>query len=700
MSVGPTRDGEVGVNVRLTRRGFVAGITAAALAPEARAEPAAVRTFIGKTGAELAPLLGDALAAGFRFASLSLYGPPHAPLYAILMRRQVPLGDQPHWLALDAKKLDKTLAEQAAAGFGPALIAATGPATAPVFALVCERQSTSALIRTALKSGKPTDKASIEGMNRQAKREGRILRSVAAYGSGADPRFVAIWITNEAKTAWNADGTADTVAVYRAREHAHASAWRRPALIAPTPNDRYLSLFVDSQVDRWAAAADFTAATLAHELAAWDRKGLSPIAIQAAGANAGAARFAAIAVGTDEILPRAWNAAGPVTRAEIDDVMKSVMTRSRIRQSSLAIVKGARLVYARGYTFAEAGWPVTQPTTFFRLASVSKTVTALGIYQLIERGKLQLSDHMQDILKLRTPSGAPPKDKRFSEVTIEQMLAHNSGINANEFFATVAVRNAFVKAQPHKTWHLPVTADMTDAFIAELELVSPPGKVSNYNNCAYYLLGRIVAKLNGETTALAALRKQVLDPLGIKRLRHARSLVADQPPDEARYSINSNADHARDIPLRPSVMSDTQPLVPIGYGNGQLEISEGAGGFSAAMTDLVRMIAILIDTKDNAALRRDTLRQMLANAAQRHGHGLDVAKDLGNDRFYGQKGGSLSTSWNVLQMNGDYGFALCWAGVPDPGVRWYPDFPAVMNVARRIDWGTTDLFEQFGMRPL
>jgi CubicO group peptidase (beta-lactamase class C family) len=327
-------------------------------------------------------------------------------------------------------------------------------------------------------------------------------------------------------------------------------------------------------------------------------------------------------------------------------------------------------------------------------------VTTLGIYQLIERGKLDLSDRMQDILKLRTPSGAPPKDKRFAEITIEQMLAHTSGINSNEFFATVAVRSAFAKAQPHRRWHLPVTADMTDAFIAGLDLVSPPGKIANYNNCAYYLLGRIVAKLNGETTALAALRQQVLDPLGIKRLRHSRSLVADQPPDEARYSINSNADHVRDIPLRSSVMSDAQPLVPIGYGNGQLEIGGGASGFSAAMTDLARVVAILVDTRDNAALRRDTLRQMLVNAAQRHGHGLDAAKDLGNDRFYGEKAGELSTSSNVLQINGDYGFVLCWAGVPDRDVRWFPDFPAVMNAARRIDWGTTDLFEQFGMQRL
>ena len=49
---------------------------------------------------------------------------------------------------------------------------------------------------------------------------------------------------------------------------------------------------------------------------------------------------------------------------------------------------------------------------------------------------------------------------------------------------------------------------------------------------------------------------------------------------------------------------------------------------------------------------------------------------------------------------GEYGFALCWAGVTDADVRWYPDFPAVMNIARKVDWKNTDLFETFGITPL
>jgi CubicO group peptidase (beta-lactamase class C family) len=680
---------------RLTRRSFVGGAAVAGLAPGARAEPPAVRSFIGKSGNELAAITKDAIADGYRFISLSVYGPERAPLYAAVMARRPAPVTQRHWLALSAAELDKILSAQAKDGFGPALIAATGAAAKPVFALVCEPQDPPAVLRTALKSGKADDHATIEGMHRQAKREGRIPRCVAIYGAG-ERRFAAIWGANPDRTVWNADGITDPIASYRAREWAHASAWCRPTVIAPGPDDRYLSVFTDDQVDHWATETDLSAAELQRRLADAEHKGLRPLAIQAAGANAASARFAAILVHDPAILPRAVTATGPVTNAAIDEVMTSVMMRSRIRQASLAIVKGGRLVYAKGYTFAEDTWPVTQPTTFFRLASVSKTITTLAIYQLIEAGKLKLVDRMQDILQLKTPAGGAPKDARFGEITIAQLLAHTSGLVANQNGREV--RAAFRAAQPGKAWHLPVSAEMTDAFIASRDLASPPGKTYNYNNSAYYLLGRIVAKLHGEATPIAALQKHLLDPLGIKRVRRARSLVNDQQPNEARYVTSQNG--GRDILLRPSQMSDAEPLVPVGYGTGQLEISDGAGGLTAAMTDVARLIAILIDTRDNAALKRDTLRQMLANAAASRGHGFDRAKDLGGDRFYGQKGGALSTSWNVLQMNGEYGFALCWAGVTEPDVHWYPDFPALMSVARGVKWSDADLFDQFGMAAL
>jgi CubicO group peptidase (beta-lactamase class C family) len=688
----------------LTRRNLIAGagagMAAATLGPIAFAQVAPALTWIGKSRNEFAGLQKEAFADGHRFLSLSIYGPTHAPLYAAVMIKRPAPADQRHWPAMSAADLQRALDEQAKQGYGPVIVTATGSAASPLFAAVFEPQNPLALTRLMLKSGSEEDSATFQGVDRNARKNGLILRWAALYGSGAGTRVAAIWVPNPDRVVWNDDGVAETAAEFVARRRAHGSAWCRPAFVTLNQDGRYFSLFVDSQVDHWVGEHDLTAAALQEQVDAWGQKGYHPICVQASGATAAAARFAAVLVHDEKIAPKVWTATGPVTNAGIDEVMRSIMTKSVIRQASLAIVKGSRLIYARGYTFAERGWPITQPTTHFRVGSCSKFIPALGIYKLIEQGKLKLSDRLQDVLKLRTPAGAAPKDRRFGEITVEHLLAHRSGLDGNAFTHSADVRSAFAAAQRGKTWHLPVTAEMTDSYVASLNLVGNPGEKYAYNNCGYYLLGRIVARMRGTPTLIAAMEPHCFDPLGIKRIRGARSLIADQLLDEARYSTNSNRDRQRDIPLWPSVVSDGQPLVPIGYGTQPLEVAEGAGGVSPALTDLARLIAIMIDKNDNPALRRDTVRQMLTRAAATKGHGLDAARDLGKDRFYGFKGGSLSTSWSVFQFNGEFGFTVSWAGPCDKDVPWYPNFPAVMNIATKADWGATDLFPEFGMVPL
>ena len=65
----------------------------------------------------------------------------------------------------------------------------------------------------------------------------------------------------------------------------------------------------------------------------------------------------------EEPASKVFSAIGPKANGDIDNVIKKFMMEQPLRQASLAIVKGARLVYARGYTYAEEGWPKTQPTT-------------------------------------------------------------------------------------------------------------------------------------------------------------------------------------------------------------------------------------------------------------------------------------------------------------------------------------------------
>jgi len=134
---------------------------------------------------------------------------------------------------------------------------------------------------------------------------------------------------------------------------------------------------------------------------------------------------------------------------------------------------------------------------------------------------------------------------------------------------------------------------------------------------------------------------------------------------------------------------------------------EGSGGLTGAPTDIARLIAIMIDQKDNPALKRATITGMLSDGAAltaagmgRAGYGFDALVDQGGGNFYGQKGGSLASSGNVLELNGQWGFALCWGGKATAATNWYPDYPTVMNIAKNVPWGTGDLFPQFGMPSL
>ena len=503
---------------------------------------------------------------------------------------------------------------------------------------------------------------------------------------------------NTGAVLWNNDGRMDDADAYQARFDAETSVWCRPGFVTLNGDNRYLSLFVADEIGPWIARHNMTPDDYQTEFNTWTAKNYFPICVQAAGSSATAARFAALFVQTEDIVAKRFKATGPIENSTIDGAVQDVMQKyPLVRHASLAIVNGKRLVYARGYTLAEPSWPEAQPTTHFRIASVSKPVTALAAFQLIERKSLALTDTLQSILQLKTPSGGAPPDSRFNRITIQHLLEHRSGLDAEDFTQGVAVMQKFKEAGHPAS--LPVTQAMTDSYVASRRLVSDPGTDQAYSNCGYYLLGRIVAHLYGKAAPIDAYRRHLFDPLGIKRIRSAVDLVFAQSADEARYQ-------ASDLQVAQSLMTPDQPLVASGYGTDELAIAQGSGGLSAATTDLARLVAILIDQHDNPALKRATITGMLSAAAKlssagygRAGYGLDYAKNYGGGSFYGQKGGILVGAASVLQFDDQWGFALCF-GSPSGPYGVYPDFPAVMNVAKNTNWGTTDLFPQFGMSPL
>ncbi len=658
----------------------------------------------GKTFDEHVALRDSAAKNGYRFLSLSIHGTSGAPHYTAVMIKRPVVVAQHDWPLLTGAEFQKVFDDQAKLGFGPVILAATGTANDPRFAAVFQMQSPIALTRFGLRSGKDTDLESIQGMNKKVKDDGLILHSAAVYGDAATPRYCAIWMPNTAKTIWNADGVNETGDQYQARFNAQAAGWCRPAQVATNGAGQFFSVFVHNDIGPWVARHGMSADTYQNEFNTWTAKGFFPLSVQGGGSGSDT-RYTALFAKQEDPVPQMFTPVGPSANAAIDNVIHTAMRDSPVWNASLAIVHGKKLVYARAYSYGEPDWPVCQPTSRFRIASVSKFVTALAVYQLVGEGKLALTDKLQDILHLKTPAGGAPKDARFQDVTIKELLEHTSAIDANSFRDDVGIRGAFMAAQPAGSWHLPVNAEQCDAFIATLGMAGTPGTMMSYNNCAYYLLGRVVAKKRNRTRPIDAFQDYLLDPLFIHRIRRATSLIASTPADEARY-------RSQDIPVVASVMSDAQTLVPLGYGNENFERQEGGGGLSAAATDLARLIAIMQSPDDNPAMKRSTIEMMMNNAVAtqsawsgkttdlRAGHGWDGAASLGNHKFYGQKGGSLSTTGNVLEFNGDWGFAMCWGGKPGAAAGWYPDFPAVMDVAKAALAGAPDLFPQFGMPSL
>ena len=652
----------------------------------------------GKSFNEHVALRDAAAKLGYRFLSLSIYGQTSSPVYAAVMIKRPVVVAQRDWPLLTADQFQQTFEAQAKEGYGPIMIAATGSASDPCFAAVFQEFDPIPLTRLLLGSGDSSDPTTIQGMDAQARKQGLMLHWAASYGDSGNPRYAAIWLPDNDTTLWNNDGLADSAATYQARFDAETSAWCRPSFVTLNRDNQYLSVFVDREVGPYVARHGMTPADYQTTFDTWTGKQFFPVCVQAAGSSAESARFAALFVQGEATVARQFHATGPVANASIDAIIQKAMQNSPVKHAALAIVHGTKLVYARGYTNAEPDWPLAQPTTRFRMASVSKTVTALAIFQLIQAGMLTLGHKMQDILQLKTPSGGAPADGNFADITIQHLLEHKSGLNPEAFRNGVAVQQAFAAAG--HTVALPVTEAMTDAYVASLGLASTPGATQVYNNCGYYMLSRVVAKLRNKTLPIDAFQEALFPPLGITRIRRAASLVSAQPADEARYQ-------GQTLALGTSQMSDSQPLVPLEYGTEQVELMEGGGGLSGAATDLARLVAAMIDQNDTPMMKRATLTTMLTDGAAltaaglRAGYGFDALAVQGNGNFYGQKGGSLPTSNDVLQFNGQWGFVMLWGSPPTAAeATWYPNYPSVMNIATTTSWGAADLFPQFGMASL
>jgi hypothetical protein len=273
-----------------------------------------------------------------------------------------------------------------------------------------------------------TDESTLQYWNQWANANNYILRWATIYGDPAHPRYAGIWEANPASVAWNWDnGYFDNAATYQNRLRATIAQWARPAFVTLSSENLAWSVFRDDSIGPWIVEHALTGGAFQSRLDQHTSQGYYPLVLQ--GSSSG--RFSAIFVKQEKPAARRWTITGQAvpSLSAFDDLMYTYVRNNGIRAGSMAVAREGRLVYARAYTWAEEGYPITQPTSLFRIASCNKPLTSIAIHQLIEKGHLSLHTNMQQTLQLKTPSGGPPTDPSFDTIEVWHLLSHLGGWN-------------------------------------------------------------------------------------------------------------------------------------------------------------------------------------------------------------------------------------------------------------------------------
>jgi CubicO group peptidase (beta-lactamase class C family) len=190
---------------------------------------------------------------------------------------------------------------------------------------------------------------------------------------------------------------------------------------------------------------------------------------------------------------------------------------------SVSIVRDSKFVYEHAWGIADSKQhEQSTNTSLFRIASVTKPITSVAIFTLLEQGKLNLDD------KVFGPSGILAEDygKTFrqyvTDVTVDHLLTHTSGGWPNDDTDPMFKNNSW----DHKK--------LITESIATIPLTYPPGTHWAYSNFGYCILGRVIEKITGQTYE-NFVQQSILAPCGITDMRIAGNSYRDRAPNEVEY---------------------------------------------------------------------------------------------------------------------------------------------------------------------
>lgn len=305
--------------------------------------------------------------------------------------------------------------------------------------------------------------------------------------------------------------------------------------------------------------------------------------------------------------------------ASLDQSIKEFMVKHHPPGVSVAVSYRGRLVYARGFGYAdvEQKLPV-QPDSQFRIASLSKPITAVAIMQLIEQGKLKLDTKVFSVLKAYDKElSEPGVDPRLKEITIQQCLNHTGGWDRKASFDPMLRSVDFARKLGKQP---PAEATDVIRIMVKQPLDFPPGEKYAYSNFGYNLLGRVIEEVTGQSYG-EYVQQAICVPLGMKQTELGKTLLINRRPREVIYYSNS---------VGNTVFSEDSLIqVPRHYGAWHLESMDANGGWISSASDLARFATAFNQPEQCPLLKAPAITQMFARPPGKPGFTeVDIPKEL------------------------------------------------------------------------
>ncbi|MDX1928796.1 MAG: serine hydrolase [Pirellulaceae bacterium] len=388
--------------------------------------------------------------------------------------------------------------------------------------------------------------------------------------------------------------------------------------------------------------------------------------------------------------------------SSFDRMMHDFLSEHKVPGAAVAVTDHGRLVFARGYGYADLKEKQhVAPNSLFRIASISKPITAIAILQLVDQGKLSLDAKVFDVLDFNSDIAAAGDkfEKRLRDVTIEHLLQHRGGWDRDVSFDAM-----FQSVKFARELNVPAPAKPED--IIRRMLIQPldfnPGERYAYSNFGYCLLGRVIEKLTGQTYE-HYVQTSTLQPLGIKDMRIGATRLEGRAAQEVRYY---QPGYGKSV-----FEADLGTRSPWPYGAWYLEAMDSHGGWLASAVDLAKIAVALEDSSKLRLLSTKTWHLMHARPDGLAGFDAEgkpkdsyytlgwFNRDVGNGEMNHWHTGSLDGTATILirRHDGRNFVALLNSRAS----------PSAEHLGRAIDkllhsaanavetWPATDQFEQY-----